>query len=1710
MVFIVILTMLASIITTSFASGIEAYPKNGFRLVPQDSDPTGIAVDTEFLLETEGSYSLEEIRKAFSIDGEPAPSIEELDTDFYSIRLARPLMENSLYTFRMNMEKETTWVFQTQSTFKIIGTLPGERTVNVPVNTGIEVNFSHENFSDFEKHFEIIPAAKGRFEIHKKTAVFVPEKLEYETVYTVIIKKGIKLQGSNREIGEDYVFSFETMSKSVSATPSPDEITAEIYTGKYLYDFASDEIPEIFVNYSIYNRSSSRNTYPQIKAQIGIYAYKDFDSFFEAIENKNSIPYWARSYSKNFVPVDSLQKVLDFEQVLNEDNSRYYGQTYIKLPQKLPEGYYVLDGNWKDVKFQIFLQITDTGIYIAESNTRTLVWLNDLSTQEPIEKASIKFNGYNNVYYSGNDGVAFFDSIGQPAQSNNYNFYSYNRYNKYMIVTTKEGKSSVLDCSGYGYLNGNNYWTYFSTDRGMYKSNDTINVWGFIKNRYADEQIEYLTLELNQNRYNSPSIIKQNLQVSNSFYEASIDLPNLPEGNYYITLKKDDMVIINKYITVKNYTKPSYKLEITKDKKAIFVGEQANFNIKAAFFEGTGVSDVSITYNVDAYQLSGNISSTTKKADLNGNISVEYSPTVSSNVQGIRTAYISARATLPESGQIDSSEYLQVFINDINLQSDAKIKDGIATVSTKVNKIVLDRINNGTAENSYDYLGDSVANQKVNGSIYKNIWVKTENGTYYDYINKTTYKTYSYRLEKTRIKDFSMITSSDGTASYSFDAPEISDGYYTVEISTNDSNGRKMSYTLYCGKVYDYSRYNNPTYTLEGSKDSYRIGESVDVTFKYGGEPLPDGSYLYFKSQNGINDYEIGTSSSYSFNFSEKDAPNTTVSTVYFNGKTYVYRSYNAMFDIQEKNLNIQAVTDKDSYKPGDDVTIYVNTRDLDGKAVKSTVNISVVDEAFFYLLDQNVDLLSSLYTQVDSGVYFEGRSHSLDRMKDYYDDRIPAPSNSAPGGWGGGEKSEPTVRENFKDTAKFVTIQTDETGRGQTTFKLPDNITSWRITLSAISEDLHAGSDKSNIIVTLPFFINYSFNTTYLEGDKPILGVNAYGYGLEENEEITFVVASSDESNPKLTVKGKAFERVNIPLWTLKEGRQDITIMAYSDKGYSDAVKHSFDVVKSYYQIEKAIFNDAKPNMTIIGGKSGYTNLVFQDKSSGMYLSDLFSLRYYYGDRIDQIVSNYISSNLISEYFKDVYTNNELQKPSLTEYQQADGGLSLLPYSESDLELTAKLTSLAKSLVNTVNLKNYFYQKLENSNASDKAKALYGLSVLKDPVLLELEKVAIIDNLRVKDLVYIALAYCELGDISTAELIYKNRISSSVEKIEPYYRVNTEGDKDDILEVTSLCAYLAAKIKAPEHEDLYEYCVKNYTHDILIGIEKLLYISSALENQEPTEGKITYSLAGEPKTVTLTNGLSHSISLLPSQLADFKVTDVEGIVSVVSIFKDDVIDINKSGNEISVKRTYYYTNGIPVSSNTLKQGDIIKVRIEWNIKNTALDGTYMITDYLPSGLKPYNSYWNTEGQMIRFYAYNRSSLRYIEYYARVISPGTYTAQGPVIQNMSSRDNINVGKTEMVTIEATEPILTPIEDLPDPTPNPVEDILYGDVNGDNSINSLDFAMLRMYLVGRRSDFPMSNKYADLDGDGNVNSLDLALMRKYLLGYIKKFPVETEQ
>jgi len=72
----------------------------------------------------------------------------------------------------------------------------------------------------------------------------------------------------------------------------------------------------------------------------------------------------------------------------------------------------------------------------------------------------------------------------------------------------------------------------------------------------------------------------------------------------------------------------------------------------------------------------------------------------------------------------------------------------------------------------------------------------------------------------------------------------------------------------------------------------------------------------------------------------------------------------------------------------------------------------------------------------------------------------------------------------------------------------------------------------------------------------------------------------------------------------------------------------------------------------------------------------------------------------------------------------------------------------------------------------------------------------------------------------------------------------------------------------------------------------------------------------------------------------------------------------------------------------------------------------------------------------------------------------------------------------------------------------VINVIYGDVTGDEKINSMDAAAILRYKVGLTNLTEQQLLAAEVTGDGNVNSMDAAAILRYKVGLLEKFPIEN--
>ena len=1644
-------------------------PRNGFVLMPQAFGQTGVNIDSAFVL-TPPPDTPDGFSPTISIDGQPLPAVMPLDDGTFLVVPAMPLLHNNLHTFRLAMQNgDITWAFQTAVRFAVVSTLPAHQAVNVPVNTGIEIDFSVSGHTDIREFFSISPAVEGRFIQRGTLTVFMPTNpLAAGQVYTVTISAGIGLPYSDEVLTDDIVFAFETANEGVA---QQNHNRDSIQFGTNYVEFPSFEPPSISFWLS-YRNSRPAVTFDMLR-------FDDDERAIAAVESLTNNHFWAWwSWQNRHVDTTGLAHVTSHT-ITQPTNSQWGWMESLTLPDALPPGFYIVNASiGGELNDQVVIQITDIAVHTFADNEMTILWVNDMITGQPAQNARVAGGGIANTNYNG---IAILDS----GMSDNV-----------LVVTTADGRRCVIFTPshlttqhfwrGFTPMGTHNadYWSVLRLDRTLYQRSDVLYFWGFAQSRNnpAQNAVNHVTVTITDAWHWNPfmgggnTIYRAAVPVQNGAYNGSINLPHLDPGFYNLIIQHGDVILGTAFFDVRDYVTPPYRLSVTADRAAAFVGESIVFTTRTEFFEGTPVPDLSFRYGIWGWQTAHSVWGQHGQTGLDG----EFSRTIQriaaeTDAQGEGSLTFSAEAQLPEIGDTFASANVRVFVNDIDVDVRASREGADATLTINVNTITLDRINNGTADGWSDFLDEPVAGQTLQVSVTRVYWVPVRIGERYCFIERIVVPRYRYDRREEVIETFNLTTGADGTADRNFTVPNRPQESYFVRVTTNDGNGRQIRHDAFVGRdwwnFWSMSESGEPfLYTGLAWDDGVDIGDTVNLEIRSGNDAIERGGFLFVIASNGIIQHFVGTNS-VSFNFEERHLPNATVYAVYFNGHTYHTgwnMRQNLRFNSASREMTLDITTDRNSYRPGDIVNVTVRATDRQGNPMAAIVNIAAVDEALLALqgFDPNTDILSNLYRNVPSGVLVNISTHQtfvsaggldiddVEEMRDMLGlttsqslaaDAFSVNANAMPyatrgaamevamdASYGGGGTGH--VRDNFLDTAVFAMLHTDTNGVATFSFRLPHNITSWRLSASGINSNLYAGNSTSDVIVTLPMFVHYSLNSVFLTGDNPTIGVNAYGTALSHGDRIVFEVW--DEANPTdiLRAEGYAFARVNIPLWdniTAAEGGRSIIIRA-SANGMTDAVRHDFYVIASHRTIDVPVFYDVAVGTTFASGGPGLTQITFTDQGRGQFLNELLGMRWSgRGSRLEGYVMRREANRLLGLYFPDIALFNSGDSFNPAIFQQTDGGIAIVPHGASNLGATVRMMPFVVDEINTHTLANYLYNVLHNQNQLSRARALYGLAMLGEPVLLYLHAYAAAENLSVQDMAYIALGFAALGETHTAAALYAQHIQPYIQRIAPYYRIEM-GNRTQTLETTSVAALLASQLQMPERIGLHQYTVRHHNMEWLIGMHRLSFIVNEIANVEQADADVTYTLFGEEITQDLSGGRSFTLRIPAQNLAGFSITGVTGDVGAVSIHRVPLEDIEPIEAGITLERRFFRA-GEATPRTAFNQGDLVRVEIRIDYSRNASSGSYKITDFLPAGLvlAPNSTrfadrditpgqwrFATAEGQRVMFFDHNSSfnRTRVYYYYARVINPGTFRAQGLIVQSMAAREYMVIGEDDVITI----------------------------------------------------------------------------------------------
>ena len=176
----------------------------------------------------------------------------------------------------------------------------------------------------------------------------------------------------------------------------------------------------------------------------------------------------------------------------------------------------------------------------------------------------------------------------------------------------------------------------------------------------------------------------------------------------------------------------------------------------------------------------------------------------------------------------------------------------------------------------------------------------------------------------------------------------------------------------------------------------------------------------------------------------------------------------------------------------------------------------------------------------------------------------VEAESGAAPADQ---ELKAPTrVRDHFPETLLWKPqLITDEQGRATLEVPLADSITTWRISMSAVSGQGQLGADTTGLRVFQDFFVDIDFPVALTQHDEVSVPIAVYNY-LERGQDIRLEVEGADwcqvlgGGTQMLQVGPQEVTSVPLKLRVVKPGRHTLTVKAYGSE-MADAVRREVRV---------------------------------------------------------------------------------------------------------------------------------------------------------------------------------------------------------------------------------------------------------------------------------------------------------------------------------------------------------------------------------------------------------------------------------------------------------------------------------------------------------------------------------------------------------------------
>jgi uncharacterized protein YfaS (alpha-2-macroglobulin family) len=243
-------------------------------------------------------------------------------------------------------------------------------------------------------------------------------------------------------------------------------------------------------------------------------------------------------------------------------------------------------------------------------------------------------------------------------------------------------------------------------------------------------------------------------------------------------------------------------------------------------------------------------------------------------------------------------------------------------------------------------------------------------------------------------------------------------------------------------------------------------------------------------------------------------------------------------------------------------------TKDSNDRPVPADYSLQVVDESIYAIRSDTTEDIRGFFYGPKRNQVSTTHTEDLDRQIQSAAARVQRKemrdmdtlANKA-------EAAGIKLRRDFRDTAFWApSLQTDETGRGSSSFKLPDNLTQWRATVRAVGSNTSVGqATNADLRVSKPLIASLNLPRFVTKGDTfRIIAVvrntsdHVQSVSLEVQTEGGIELTSKPATQISIPAKGEW--RYDIEAAAAQEGTASLLMIAKGSTD-SDAVLKQLDI---------------------------------------------------------------------------------------------------------------------------------------------------------------------------------------------------------------------------------------------------------------------------------------------------------------------------------------------------------------------------------------------------------------------------------------------------------------------------------------------------------------------------------------------------------------------